>query len=438
MPGEQLCPECCGPAAEGLSATSESLLLRVRVGAVPAQRSPERAAAQVITSAPMPAAHNTVVARSAAPVQRKGAQDLVDVLLERLVEHELASLREREHDGKSPPFEEVLQFYRSTRFLYASKMSALRPRLNAVHETWKHLLPADRDLFRLLVTRRPTATGEMTIRNSVCAFEYSNRTWLVQHLVSADRHEYAGTLSLLLGLMDWLARRGAEHCRLTYRPDNPGIARLLTSLVEALGTDGGREVRRYFTASVAQVASEPDHIHVRVVTEPSDSALSRFIDVMPAVEVSSLHLEDPELTSLAAAYAAYGLHRSRVVLAAERFGELRGLAIVNLGSQGMNFSFLENAMEGPFVLPCEADPARVMAALLGKAAQIYAAAGRTQLVGMAPESSSSLLAEAGLLGDDTKQYAVGTLRLNRRTAPLVRAHLLGYYRTLLAATARPA
>ena len=159
-----------------------------------------------------------------------------DLVLERLVEEELSSMRLDELAGPPPSFAEVFDFYRGSGFLYAAKLAAMRERLDAIEATWQRLIAAGDDVFKLMVRRR-AVDGSAVARNSVCAFEHTPGTWQCQHLVSAERHEYTGTLTTFLAMARWLERNpAARYTRLAFRPGNAGVARLFGDWQRAMPT----------------------------------------------------------------------------------------------------------------------------------------------------------------------------------------------------------
>ena len=95
-----------------------------------------------------------------------------DLVLERLVEEELSSMRLDELAGPPPSFAEVFDFYRSSGFLYAAKLAEMRERIHAIEATWRRLIAAGDDVFKLMV-RRHAVDREPVARNSVCAFEHT-------------------------------------------------------------------------------------------------------------------------------------------------------------------------------------------------------------------------------------------------------------------------
>src|SRR4051794_13020451 len=121
------------------------------------------------------------------------ASSTADLLLDRLVEQELAGMRLAEELGGPASFDELFELYGATRFLYPAKLAGLASRLGIVEDTWKRLLHGNGQVFKVLVRRR-AESGEIVPKNAICAWRYTTGAWQAQHLVSRDRHEYTGTL----------------------------------------------------------------------------------------------------------------------------------------------------------------------------------------------------------------------------------------------------
>jgi hypothetical protein len=131
-------------------------------------------------------------------------------------------------------FAELFDFYRRSGFLYPGKDAGLQQRLPAIEATWERLLAAGSDVFRLVTRRGPDGGA---VSNSICAFRYAPSTWQAQHLVSERRHEYVGTLAVLMELVRWFHDSGARYARLSFRPDNRGTNRLFGGGAEFMPHD---------------------------------------------------------------------------------------------------------------------------------------------------------------------------------------------------------
>ena len=366
-----------------------------------------------------------------------GFEAAFETVLDRLVEEELDALRVQ--DVLAPPltFKEVFAFYTAAGFLYPAKFAELGAQLPAVEATWSRLLTAGDDVFKIFARRR-LVDGEATIKNSVCAVEHAPGTWQCQHLVSADRHEYLGTLSAFLAMAEWLERHPtAAYTRLAFRPGNRGVAALFADWQRAMPR-GDASLRTFDYISTPVEATEAwqraGGSPVRVVRADRGNAESLrrlYASCISPVEMDSLRLDDPWMPSLQAKFARVGLERRRSVLMAVSGDTVVGAAICNVGPLGTNFSFLENAVEGIQVAPDAPPPLRVAAVreLLAAAARFYRAHGRPLLVATIAPDYADVAKLLGLVAP--KQYTLFTGRNSTEGFVASRRCFRRYYRALV-------
>jgi Methyltransferase domain len=167
------------------------------------------------------------------------------------------------------------------------------------------------------------------VSNSICAFRYAPGTWQGQHLVSGRRHEYVGTLAVLMELVRWFHDSGARFARLSFRPDNRGTNRLFGGVAELLPHDlVSTSVVDYGMAPIAAVrVTEGDtDVHVR---RSDDLQARRFYgEFLPPVELASLALGDPTFGELDRIYGRHGLSRRRHAYVATAGDRLVGACLV--------------------------------------------------------------------------------------------------------------
>jgi hypothetical protein len=305
-------------------------------------------------------------------------------------------------------FEEVFAFYRESGFLYPAKLAALAPRMPAIERTWQRLLADDAELFRLFTNRAPD--GEL--RNAICAFAYAPGTWQGQHLVSRRRHERAGTLRVLTELVQWFHDAGVLHARLSFRPNNPGTNGLFGAVPQRLPSHlAHATVVDYalVTPGVERLTRQRVTVE-RLARSDARAAIAFYARVLHPIELAALSLDDPELDGLSATFAAHGLDRRRRVLVATGRDGVVGACIVNQASEGMNFSFLENAIEHLRVAPGISGRRRreVWHALAGAALAEVRETHEDAVATLEP-GDRDLAMRAGLITDQPKQYAVLTV-----------------------------
>jgi hypothetical protein len=310
-------------------------------------------------------------------------------------------------------FDEVFTFYRDSGFLYPAKLAALAPRMAALERTWQRLLADDAEVFRLFVNRAPS--GELL--NAICAFEYAPGSWQGQHLVSRRRHEYLGTLAVLSDLVRWFHDAGVCHARLSFRPNNPGTNQLFGSVAQRLPA----HLAHLAVVDYALVAPEAKRLPRPAVDierlAPADAqvAVAFYSQLLHPVELAALHLDELELDGLAASFADHGLHRRRRVLVATGGSGVLGACIVNEASEGINFSFLENAIEHLRVAPgLSARRRRQVWLALAAAALDTARERHEDAVATLEPADRDLALDAGLISERPKQYAVLTVTREER------------------------
>ena len=339
----------------------------------------------------------------------------------------------------APPvtFEELFAFYRESGFLYPGKLAALDDRRDVVERTWRRLLGADGSVFRF-ISRLGLDEGRPRLINAVCAFAYAPGTWQAQHLVSLRRREYTGTLALLMALSEWGHAVGIEFARFSFRPSNPGTNALFGGVAERLSTDLASLslvdyglTSRATSSSSAGAARPWRSVRWDRTRAPSQRpSTSRFSN---PVELASLCLAQPTLHDLDAAYEIHGLTRRRTVLVALDSGRVVGACIVNHSSEGINFSFLENAIEYLRVAP-DQPPLRRRATWLSlaRAAVAEVARMRDHVVCLTHPGDRDLASAAGLVPADPKQYSVLTVSMRDGFVGMTDC-FADYYRALLGA-----
>jgi len=382
-----------------------------------------------------PQTHHGTRVDSSAPGTRAEA----DRLLSRLVAGERASMALVEKLAPPVSFEELFAFYRESGFLYPGKLAGLDDRRDVVERTWRQLLAADHSVFRF-ISRLGLAEGRPRLINTICAFAYAPGTWQAQHLVSLRRGEYTGTLALLMALSDWAHDAGVEFARFLFRPNNPGTNGLFGGIAQRLSTDLVSRSLVDYGLTDLRALELPDGrespVAVRALEADEGGAAVAFYErVLDPVELDSLCLTQLGLGELDCAYRIHGLTRRRTGLVALEGSDVVGACIVNHSSDGMNFSFLENAIEYLRVLPGQPPMTRRAIWLsLARAAVALVARTRDYAVWLTHPGDRDLAAAAGLVPADPKQYSVLTVAMHDGYVGMTDC-FAEYYRMLLGAHA---
>jgi CRP-like cAMP-binding protein len=366
-----------------------------------------------------------------------GVHNVVHSILDKIVRQEVRALRSADLKRiKAWSFDEIVEFYQAARFLYPSKMQELNPRFDSLRETWARLLRGNNLVFKFLCLSKLNGT-ESRITNSICAFRYSPSSWQIQHLVSTDRHGYTGTLIMLLALVDWFRRTGCSRLlRFTYRPDNPGVTQLFAHYAHALGpTRFHSQVSDYEFLLLDHIgqnvkASLKNEFTCTIHRADDGSVPLQLFSGLHLLELTALNLESDDWDDVEQDYGALNLvRRQRILTVRDSTGEPLAAAIFNLTSEGVNFSFLENALEYICFRP-DLDRSEALAAvasLIHQASELMRAEGRDYLVLMTQPAHRDILASLGINQHAQKQYAVATFVSDAEGLDLVHDASIGYY-----------
>jgi hypothetical protein len=371
-------------------------------------------------------------------VERDPLDLRLNALLDRVISAERAALRLGDTLGPPLSFDEVFDYYESARFLYGAKLKELEPRLESIRKTWSRLLEADRRVFRFLALRG-VVDGALTPRSAICAWAYTGTTWQGQHLVTAEPHTYTGTLAVMMELIEWLHTADVPYARLLFRPTNRGVSHLFSGLTQQLPSDRAcLSVVDYGTTRIDRLRLPAADPSVSVAATPASAQLAHglYHGLVHPVELRSLELSDPELGRIGDIYGSNGLMRGRAVFVAMKDERPLGAVIVNHGSEGINFSLLENAIEYLYVSPGLApDDRRAVWSSLMQAAVAEVATRRDYVVAALDPSHRELAVACGLCSPDPKQYAV--LTVDHRDDCFLRsiAYFADCYRALVLAAA---
>jgi hypothetical protein len=246
---------------------------------------------------------------------------------------------------------------------------------------------------------------------------------------------------MLMTLVDWFqGRPEVEFARLTFRPNNPGTNRLFGRVPSRVPPGrASLTVYDYFVMplrrqAAASAGSDRTHFNiVRAAHVDADRVDAFYRGCLPDAQRHSLSLCAPDLTGLDAKYREAGLRRYRAIFVAERHGAILGSAICNVASEGINFSFLENALEAVEVDAslAESEARAVFHGLICTAVEFYRELGRDYLVALINPKYAQFRQDLAINGATSKQYAVLTVDQADGSFSLSQAYFLEYYRALL-------
>jgi hypothetical protein len=173
---------------------------------------------------------------------------------------------------------------------------------------------------------------------------------------------------------------------------------------------------------------EEGEIEILNDTQCEPERIAAFYEkALNPVERSSLRLDMLALEELHTEYKRSGLERERRTLVAISNGGVVGAALCNYASEGINFSFLENALEKIEIDESldEIQQKAVFGRLVSAGRDYYRSRGRSFMVGLVPLKYAESRREMELGPQHTKQYSVLTVK--RGAFEAGRHHIMSYY-----------
>ena len=325
-------------------------------------------------------------------------------------------------------FEEIWSLFLDSGFLYPEKVARLQPVMPEIQQTVRALLDANGHLLATVVLR-----NEDVPEAHISLLRWYEQTWIVQHLaalpLSARGLDASARVNLALTYYGQL-RPDIQWGKVFFRPNNAWPARVFGGFARQLTDPRTSDLRvfHYLSAPLGPALPEaPAGIRVRnanaddlIRIEDWFTERGRTVELM----ANDLQASRANLASVSRLFNTAGLHRRRESIVAERDGHIKGFALLEISSLGLNFSELTNAFT---VHLFEEDP-YVRLALVRSAARRYAELDRRQCIALEEGDDLSSFEAAGFV--KIKDYACWTFHRDHL------ANLEEYFITLFGARRR--
>jgi hypothetical protein len=283
-------------------------------------------------------------------------------------------------DGGRVGFDEMMQFFRDSRFLTPQREQA-SPLTADVQRTFEALAEAPSTLFKSVVFRE----GERIVGHISSVRSY-RRTYSIQHLAAAVGRQ-AG-LILSLGNAEYLMHNlDFEFIKMWFHAKNLFPSRIFGGFARKVFDPALCTLRRFghVTLSTAQPTAPVPGVDVIEASGDDLAVVERYFVANEApllVRADDLTRNALALNELHAQYRTAGLQRRRRVLIAFDGTTPLGFALLEVSSPGLNL-FEALSRFQLFVLPeAEARDGEVRRALVHALLGVYRLAGRTQVTGL--------------------------------------------------------
>lgn len=289
-----------------------------------------------------------------------------------------------------------------------------------VADTWEKLLSSSNGVFRYLWNARGSRQS-----SSLCAAQYCDGTWMLQHAVGD--HDPTGVLRNLVDMAVWATTYPqCRFVRFLYRPTNRWPKLIFGGLMDKLD-ERSYETHLYsYHTGEFQEQIKPDSVsgtRVEYLRQDEYEAFERRLnDVHSPLMIDSKGLRSHEidLENTSARYASLGLTRKRDVIVARSGGRIIGYSILDFSSPGINFSFLFNAFLAT-MFEEDLAAARILAAA---SINHYLRHGRSYVFALAAPGMEDACESMGMTC--RKQYAELTVSCDNTLGPAV-SHFREYY-----------
>jgi hypothetical protein len=243
--------------------------------------------------------------------------------------------------------DQLMGLYESLHFIYPQKRERLNPVFSIIKENWTKALQSNFPLFWV----GTIIQNKQNIVSSGTSWQYLNKGMLAQHLAS---NHPIGSRIIFLGMLNRVIENQhggfIESYQIYYRPQNKFSARMFEPLSIRLGKDLSQIVPYNYCEVPLIKEFKAENVEVSEVNDTNQRSFLKFLKIERGevyIKAQELDSADITLERLNEKFAIKGLHRKRRIFIAcsKKDGQVYGSIIVNQGSLGLNFSFLENSSE---------------------------------------------------------------------------------------------
>ena len=332
-------------------------------------------------------------------------------------------------------FQDLWDFYLESHFVYASKKAGIIPYLDQIFDTWNRLFCSGGDVARIVLRLK-----KGRVRNAMTMLRMYPRTWVVQHMASLA--DPKGMMLVLLDAIGWMMQNETlDFGRFYWQPQNRPAEKMFAGLNQSLQEKGiaDKNMRSYHyhiipLKLVDQRFPPAEQGFTYRPVEPSEfgdiSGLLREDWGPIDFQAQALEAGHLDLAGLNDLYHPHGLHRSRLLLVAEKGGKPAGVAGLEFSNLGMNFSYCFNRFELYYLAPHVSTERRngILSGLVRAGADYYAQRGRDFMVLFCDVEGFSL--ETMGLAPDRHYKCLSLSRQSGNSATM--EHFMSFYRDRMA------
>ncbi len=318
-------------------------------------------------------------------------------------------------------FERILEFYKKINFIYPSKEEAMSPYFSEISDVWEKLLRIDDDVFVFFHKLK-----DEKLTSSVCAAQYTDKSWLIQH--ATGDHDTRGVHENLVSLVNWMIENpSCDNIRFLYRPDNVWPKRIFGSFMETLSPDLFEYSEKgYFIGEFKNpLLRTIDDLVINPVRDEDKESFKKEIEKKHGmIFLESKGLMNPEegIIETSRKYESAGLWRKRDILLAKKKGRMMGYSLLDYSPLGINFSFFFNA----FTMKMFENDDSARRGLAQESINYYVKKGRQFTVCLAEPQDERTLLDLGM--HKKKEYAEFLLSKREDGFHILLKHFNNFYK----------
>lgn len=243
--------------------------------------------------------------------------------------------------------ERLWDFYLNCGFLYKDKLNFLQPIRNEINETLEKLLNCYDDMFKCIFV-----LNKEEIIGSVMAVQYTNNTWMVQHIVTSPHYKLV-TKELILEILLWMLKNKKMHYFINYFQEKTKWAyKTYNSLLNYIG---GTDISidnfdyLYIKLSDYKLLQQKNDISIDVFELTTDELdcphiYQQLSQMESNIFLNALGLEENSFSieEVEKHYRKLDLCRTRKYFIAEEGNKMVGFSFVDISSYGISLSLLFN------------------------------------------------------------------------------------------------
>ena len=236
-------------------------------------------------------------------------------------------------------FEAIWNLYLRTNFLYPEKLTAMQDNGKKAKDNLQKLLSLNSEFFQICMCE-----NQASELMAVCTHaQYSAAHNHVMHL--ASNGNIKELLKIFKANQKISFNCSADFTSYTFRPNNAGVKRLFTSVLNNIEVDFENQIYDYYKFSIANLSSFKASSKGFQIQDADEADSLYLIENSPdktqRVVLNSIgKIEDATILAVSKVFNSIGLVRHRKVFSIKKDGVLQGIAVVEIGPDWWNFSGL--------------------------------------------------------------------------------------------------